>query len=161
MLSRFKKIKLIITDFDGILTDGFVYYSTNSYEEIKKLSFKDIMGISLAVKNNYKVAIISGEKNTIIDRVANRFKLDDVHQGIKDKLTVLHNIADKYSLSLDEICYLGDDINDIPVLEKVGIAITVPDANYKVKKIANIYTTNAAAGNGAFREVVDLLLDNR
>jgi len=161
MLSKFKKIKLIVTDFDGILTDGFVYYSTQSHEEIKKISFKDIMGISLALKNDFKVAIISGEKNTIIDRVANKFNLEDVYQGIKDKLAALHSIADKYSLSLDEICYLGDDINDIPVLEKVGIAITVPDANYKVKKIVNIHITNAAAGDGAFREVVDILLDNR
>ena len=68
-----------------------------SHEEIKKISFKDIMGISLAIKNNYKVAIISGEKNSIIDKVADKFNLDDVHQGIKDKLAALYIIADKYS----------------------------------------------------------------
>ena len=161
MLSKFKNIKLIATDFDGILTDGFVYYSNQSHEEIKRISFQDIMGISLAVKNNYKVAIISGEKNTIIDRVADKFNLDDVHQGIKDKLAALYCILNKYSLSLDEICYLGDDINDIPVLEKVYFPITVPEANYKLKKISNIYVTNANAGNGAFREVIDLLLENK
>ncbi len=69
--------------------------------------------MSLAVKNGYKIAIISGEKNSIIDKVAGKFKLEDVHQGIKDKLAVLLSIAEKYSLSLDQICYLGDDINDI------------------------------------------------
>lgn len=154
-------IKLIATDFDGVLTDGFVYYSSDSVEELKRISFKDIMGISLAVKNNYKVAIISGEKNKIIDRVANKFNLEDVHQGIRDKLAALSAISEKYELPMSNICYLGDDINDIPVLERVGLAITVPEANCKVKKLNNIYITEAQGGNGAFREVVDLLLDKK
>ncbi|EKE03109.1 MAG: acylneuraminate cytidylyltransferase [uncultured bacterium] len=161
-MSRFNNdIKLIATDFDGVVTDGFVYYSNESLEEIKRVSFKDIMGMSLAVKNGYKVAIISGERNKIIDRVANKFNLEDVHQGIKDKLAILLSISEKYSLPLSNICYLGDDINDIPVLEKVGLAVTVPDANCKVKDLNNIYITTAQAGNGAFREVVDLLLDRK
>jgi 3-deoxy-D-manno-octulosonate 8-phosphate phosphatase (KDO 8-P phosphatase) len=159
MLSKFKDIKLIATDFDGIITDGFVYYSSSSDEEVKRVSFKDIMGISLALKNGYKVAIISGERNKIIDKIAEKFNLEDVHQGIRDKLSVLSAIADKYSLPLENICYLGDDINDIPTLEKVGLAVSVPDANHKVKKINGVYITIAQAGNGAFREVIDLLLD--
>jgi len=153
------KIKLIATDFDGIVTDGFVYFSSEYSGELKKVSFKDIMGMSLAVKNGYKIAIISGEKNSIIDKIADKFKLEDVHQGIKDKLAVLLSISEKYKLSLDQICYLGDDINDISTLEKVGFAVTVPDSNYKVKNIPNIYITKANAGNGAFREIIDLLLD--
>ncbi|OGI23617.1 MAG: hypothetical protein A2287_03080 [Candidatus Melainabacteria bacterium RIFOXYA12_FULL_32_12] len=162
MLSRFNNdIKIIATDFDGVITDGFVYYSTESFEELKRVSFKDIMGMSLAVKNGYKVAIISGEKNKIIDRIADKFNLDDVHQGIRDKLAVLLSISEKYSVPLSSICYFGDDINDISVLEKVGLPITVPDANCKVKKINNIYITTAQAGNGAFREVVDLILDRK
>lgn len=160
MLPEFKNIKLIATDFDGVLTDGFVYYSSDSHEELKRISFKDIMGISLAVKNNYKVAIISGEKNNIIDRVAAKFNLEDVHQGIKDKLSALLAISEKYNMSLSEICYLGDDINDIAILEKAGMPVTVPEANYKVKNLSNIYITRSSAGNGAFREVIDLLLDN-
>jgi YrbI family 3-deoxy-D-manno-octulosonate 8-phosphate phosphatase len=154
-----KKIKLIATDFDGIITDGFVYLSSEQSGEIKKVSFKDIMGMSLAVKNGYKIAIISGEKNNIIDKIADKFKLEDVHQGIKDKLSVILSLKEKYSLSFDEICYLGDDINDIAALENVGFAVTVPDANYKVLDVPNIYITKANAGNGAFREIIDLLLD--
>lgn len=154
-------IKLIATDFDGIITDGFVYYSSNSFEEIKRVSFKDIMGLSLAIKNGYKVAIISGDKTPIIDKIAGKFKLEDVHQGIRDKLSVFLSLAEKYSLDLTEICYLGDDINDIPVLEKAGIAVTVPEANYKVKELPNIYITKANAGDGAFREVVDSLLKHK
>ncbi|OGI02157.1 MAG: hypothetical protein A2104_03850, partial [Candidatus Melainabacteria bacterium GWF2_32_7] len=120
MLRLNKNIKLIVTDFDGVLTDGYVFYSSVSDEEIKRISFKDIMGISLAVKNGYKVAIISGEKNKIIDKLANKFLLQDVHQGIKDKLTSLQSIAEKYKLSCEEICFIGDDINDISALEWAG-----------------------------------------
>src|SRR3989339_1314222 len=101
MLSKFNNdIKLIATDFDGVLTDGFVYYSSDSLEELKRVSFKDIMGISLAVKNGYKVAIISGEKNKIIDRIADKFNLEDVHQGIRDKNAILLALCEKYSLPL-------------------------------------------------------------
>jgi len=159
MLRLNNKIKLIATDFDGVLTDGYVFYSSVSDEELKRISFKDIMGISLALKNNYKVAIISGDKNKIIDKLANKFALEDVHQGIKDKLSVLKSIADKYQLSQDEVCFIGDDINDIEALEWAGTAVTVPEANYKVHKVPNVITTATNAGNGVFREVIDLLLD--
>jgi 3-deoxy-D-manno-octulosonate 8-phosphate phosphatase (KDO 8-P phosphatase) len=161
MLNINKKIKIIATDFDGILTDGCVYYSSVSDEELKKISYKDIMGISLAVKNGYKVAIISGEKSRIIDRIAAKFNLTDVHQGIKDKFTVLNAISEKYNTPLSEICYIGDDINDISALEIAGIAITVPGANYKVKAINGILITTEQSGNGAFREVVDSLLADK
>ena len=159
MIQLNKNLKLIVTDFDGVLTDGYVYYSSVSDEELKKISFKDIMGLSLAVKNGYKIAIISGEKNKIIDKLANKFCLEDVHQGVKDKLSVLQSIAEKYKFSQDEICFIGDDINDINALKWSGTAITVPEANYKVKNIANIIITDAHAGNGAFREVIDVLLE--
>ncbi|MEI8389050.1 MAG: HAD hydrolase family protein [bacterium] len=159
MLLKLKEgIKLIATDFDGVLTDGYVFYSSVSDEEIKRINFKDIMGISLAVKNGYKIAIISGEKNKIINKLADKFRLEDVHQGIKDKLSALQSIAEKYQLSQDEICFIGDDINDISALEWVGTPITVPEANYKVKDIKNILITTASAGNGVFREVIDSLL---
>jgi len=158
MIKLNKNIKLIATDFDGVLTDGYVFYSSVSDEEIKRISFKDIMGISLALKNDFKVAIISGEKNKIIDKLADKFSLEDIHQGIKDKLSVLKSVAEKYNFSQDEICYIGDDINDISALEWAGTAITITEANYKVKNIANILITKASAGNGVFREVIDALL---
>lgn len=161
MLKLNKDIKLIATDFDGVITDGFVFYSSTSDEEIKRISFKDIMGLSLTVKNNIPVAIISGEKNKIIDKLANKFNLKDVHQGIKDKLTVLQWLTEKYRFSENDICYIGDDINDIEALNWAGTAITVPNATYKVKNIENILITSANGGDGAFREVVDALLNYR
>jgi 3-deoxy-D-manno-octulosonate 8-phosphate phosphatase (KDO 8-P phosphatase) len=158
MLNIEKNVKIIATDFDGILTDGYVYYSSNSAEETKRISYKDIMGLSLAVKNGYIVAIISGDKSRIIDYVAAKFNITDVHQGIKDKLAVILAISEKYLTPLSEICYIGDDINDISTLEKAGVAITVPGANYKVKEIDGIMITTANSGDGVFREVIDSLL---
>ncbi|MEI7473830.1 MAG: HAD family hydrolase [bacterium] len=160
MLNKFNKIKLIVTDFDGILTDGGVYLSSISDEEVKKVSFKDIMGLSLAVKNGLTVGIISGEDSPIIDNISRRFKLEDVHKGIKHKALALNEIIEKYNLKPENVCYLGDDINDISALEVAGVAVTVPGANYKVQKLEGIYITNAQAGDGAFREVIDLILDN-
>ena len=158
MLNIDKNIKIIVTDFDGVLTDGYVYYSSVSDEEVKRISFKDIMGMSLAIKNGYKVAIISGEKNYIIDRLAAKFCLEDVHQGIKDKVAALMSISGKYGVPLSEICYIGDDINDISALEAAGVAVTVPQSNYKVKQVPGVLITQANAGDGVFREVVDSLL---
>lgn len=153
-------IKMIVTDFDGVLSDGYLYLSSNSLEEIKRISFRDIMGLSQAIKKGYKIAIISGEKNAIIDTVANKFKLEDVYQGIKDKNSVLADIARKYSLSMDEICYIGDDINDEEALKNAGVAFTVNNAYYKIKEIPNIFITKANGGEGAFREVLDILSGN-
>ncbi len=161
MLNIDKNVKIIAADFDGVLTDGYVYYSSVSEEEIKKISFKDIMGISLAVKNGYIVAIISGEDSPIIDRLANKFQLEDVYKGIKDKLSVLNKISKKYQIPFSQICYIGDDINDILTLEAAGVAITVPGANYKVKEVKNILITGANSGNGVFREVIDSLLADK
>lgn len=160
MLNINKTIKIIATDFDGVLTDGYVYYSSESPEEIKRVSYKDIMGMSQALKNGYKIAIISGETNHIIDRLAAKFRLEDVYQGIKDKLSVLISISDKYHIPLSEICYIGDDINDIASLEQAGLAVTVPGANYKVKQVNGVLITTEQGGNGAFREVVDSLIQN-
>lgn len=160
MQNKLKKIKLIITDFDGIMTDGGVYISSVADEEVKKVSYKDIMGISLAVKNDYIVGVISGENSPIIDKIAKRFKLTDIHKGIKQKADSLNEIIKKYNLKPENVCYLGDDINDISALEIAGFAVTVPGANYKVKQLENIYITKSLAGDGAFREVIDLLLDS-
>ncbi len=158
MLNIDKNVKIIVTDFDGIITDGYVYYSSVNDEETKRISFKDIMGMSIALKNGYKIGIVSGEKNSIIDKLAAKFNLEDVHQGIRDKLTVLKGISEKYNVPLSEICYIGDDINDIAALEVAGVAITVPGANYKVKQVPGILITRANSGDGVFREVVDSLI---
>ena len=151
-------IKIVVSDFDGIFTDNSVYI-LNKDTKLKKLSFKDLMGVSIAVKNGIKVAIISGEKSPEIDYIAEKFSLKDIHQGIREKLPVLEKIKQKYSLKDDEILYIGDDINDIACLNSVKYAITVEEANHKVKQVPHIQITTANAGNGAFREIIDNIME--
>lgn len=154
------KIKLIVSDFDGIFTDNSVFV-LNENTKLKKLSFKDLMGVSIAVKNGINVAIISGEKSPEIDYIAQKFSLTDIHQGIRNKYPILKQIVEKYSLSEEEVVYIGDDVNDIDCLNAVKYAVSVNEANYKVKSLPHIQLTQACAGNGAFREVVDNIIELR
>lgn len=150
-------IKFIITDFDGICTDNCAYIDSKG-EISRRVNFKDIMGFSLLKKSGYKIGIISGEKNSAIEKINDTFQLDEVHQGIRAKLDVLKSIIDKYSLNEDEYLYIGDDINDYESLCYVKHKITVPNAVNKIKSINGIQITDAKGGEGAFREVVDAIL---
>ena len=157
MLNLSKTIKMVITDFDGIVTDNCVYIDSNK-NMTRKLNFKDVMGFSLLKKNGYKIGIISGEANSAIEVIDEKFQLDEVHQGIRNKLEILNQIIEKYSLSEEEYLYIGDDVNDFDSLKKTKYAITVPNAIKKVKEIPNIQITQNYGGDGAFREVVDSLI---
>ncbi|MDD3237871.1 MAG: HAD-IA family hydrolase [Candidatus Gastranaerophilales bacterium] len=152
-----KNIKLIVSDFDGVFTDGTAFVDKDLHS-IKKISFKDVMGVSQALKNGYKVAIISGEKTPAIDFLAKKFEAMEDFQDIRPKLPVLKQLMEKYSLTQDEVIYIGDDVNDIESLSFVGNAVTVPNANKKVKSLKNVMITKNAGGDGAFREVIDKLL---
>ena len=154
-----KTVKFIITDFDGIITDNCVYIDSNKNMS-RKLNFKDIMAFSILKKNNYRIGIISGESNSAIEILNEKFKIDEIHQGIRKKIDVLKNIIEKYSLNEDEYIYIGDDINDIESLEYTKYCYTVPNAVNKVKKIKDIQITKSEGGNGAFREIVDTIIDN-
>ncbi|MDD3436463.1 MAG: HAD hydrolase family protein [Candidatus Gastranaerophilales bacterium] len=152
-----KTVKMIISDFDGVMTDGCIYVD----EDLKisrKVCFKDIMGVSILRKAGIELAFISGEKNPIIDLLAERFKIKETHQNIRIKLEVLKSIIEKYNLKSEEFLYIGDDINDIECLQFASVRITVPGAANAVKKVENIQITEQKGGDGAFREVVDCLL---
>ena len=152
-----KTIKIVVTDFDGIITDNCVYIDDDG-KTSRKLNYKDIMAFSLLLKNGFKIGIISGEKNSAIELIKNKFNIEDVHQGIRNKLEVLRSIVEKYNLTLNEIVYIGDDVNDLESLKYVKYPITVPNAVKQVKTIKNIQITTNIGGNGAFREIVDVLL---
>ena len=152
-------IKFVITDFDGICTDNCVYIDSKG-EMSRKVNFKDIMAFSLLKKNGYKVGIISGEKNSAIEKIKNVFSIDEVHQDIRIKIDVIKSIIEKYQLKEDEYLYIGDDVNDYDSLCFVKHKITVPDAVSKIKNIQGIQITDARGGNGAFREVVDAVMGN-
>ncbi len=150
-------IKMVVTDFDGIFTDGSVYIDEDR-KISRKISFKDVMGVSILVKNGYNVAIISGEENSAIKMIAENFKLEDVYMKIRVKIDVLKQILERHNLTPDEVLYIGDDVNDKDCLEFVKTKITVPNANKKIKAIENIQITEATGGDGAFREVVDAIV---
>ena len=147
MLSFPKTIKMVITDFDGIVTDNCVYICANG-DMTRKLNFKDVMAFSLLRKNGYKIGIISGEANSAIE----------INQGIRNKIEILNSIIEKYGLSDDEFVYIGDDVNDYDSLNRAKYAVTVPGATDKVKNIPHIQITETKSGEGAFREIVDSIL---
>ena len=152
-------VKMVITDFDGIVTDNCVYIDSNG-GMTRKLNFKDVMAFSILKKQGYKIGIISGESNSAIDILNDKFNLDEIHTNIRKKLDVLKSIIEKYNLKSNEYIYIGDDINDVEALEFAEIKITVPDAVEKVKNITGIQITSAKGGNGAFREVTDCLINS-
>ncbi|MBQ7449984.1 HAD hydrolase family protein [bacterium] len=153
-------IKLIVTDFDGILTDGSIYVHEDGTTS-KKLNYKDLMGIFQAIKSGINIAIISGDKSKAIDILKEKCPTIDTYQNIRIKIDILKDLVDKYYLTPDEVVYIGDDINDIICLETVKYKVTVPNANWQVKKIPDIQITQNNGGDGAFREVVDSIIFSR
>ncbi|HIT92953.1 MAG TPA: HAD hydrolase family protein [Candidatus Stercorousia faecigallinarum] len=152
-----KTIKMVITDFDGVVTDNCVYIN-DDFSMSRKLNFKDVMAFSILKKNDYMIGIISGEKNAAIEILAKKFQIEEIHQNIRIKIDVLKDIVKKYNLSKEEFLYIGDDINDIECLNFAKYKITVPHSVQKVKDVEGIQVTENEAGNGAFREVADCLI---
>ena len=151
-----ENIKLVVSDFDGIFTDGKLEVFSDG-KTSKKIDYKDIMGIAIILKKRINFAIISGEKSVAIDIIKEKFPQVDAFQNERNKINVLKSLMNKYNLSEKNIIYLGDDINDIECLNYVKNPVTVPEAHDKVKEIIDIYVTKKSCGNGAFREVVDLI----
>lgn len=153
-----KTIKMIISDFDGIMTDNCIYVDEN-LSISRKVNFKDIMAVSLLKKAGIQLAFISGEKNPLIDLLDEKFDLSENHQNIRIKIDVLKSIVEKHNLKKDEFLYIGDDINDIDCLNFSSTKITVPNSTPLVKEVNGVQITKESGGNGAFREVVDCLLN--
>ena len=156
MLKLPETIKMIITDFDGVLTDNFVYIGEDSCST-RRLNYKDVTGCFMLKRHGIDISIISGEKNRAIEWLKETFELQDVHQRIYDKLPVLKSILGKYGLSQEEYLYIGDDINDLECLEYAKYKITVPNATNPIKTLDGIQITTENGGEGAFREVADCL----
>ena len=124
----------------------------------RKLNFKDVMGFYILKRNGYDIAIISGEGNSAIQTMAQKFGIEEIHQNIRVKIDVLKSILEKYNLAQDDYVYIGDDINDLECLNYAKYKITVPHAVEKVKAVDGIQITESFAGDGAFREVADCLI---
>lgn len=153
-----KNIKMVITDFDGVVTDNNVYVDENQNMS-RKLNFRDVMAFSLLKKNGIKIAIISGEQNSAMDLVAEKFSIEDVFGNIRVKIDVLKKIIEKYNLNFDEYVYIGDDVNDRECLENTKFRVTVKNAHKSILKIKDIQITENNGGEGAFREIVDEILE--
>ena len=144
-------------DVDGVLTDGGMYYGENG-EELKKFNTRDGQGVALVREAGLKTAILTRENTPIVTRRAAKLQVDDVHMGVLDKLATLRGIAERHGLSLDEVAYIGDDVNDYEALCHVGLAVAVRDATRLPRSVAH-YVTEAKGGEGAVRELCELILD--
>ncbi|PBO85608.1 MAG: 3-deoxy-D-manno-octulosonate 8-phosphate phosphatase [Thaumarchaeota archaeon] len=156
LAKRCSKIKLVITDVDGVLTDGGMYY-TNKGDIMKRFFARDGMGVTLLKKKKILTLIITKEKTEMVRQWAKRMKIEKMYEGIIQKELILDNICKKFKVKPDEISYIGDDVNDIELLKKVGLAAVPNDAINEAKKNCQ-YKCKAVGGHGAFRELADLIL---
>jgi len=151
-----KKPKLILTDIDGVWTDGGMYYDQTG-NEWKKFHTYDSAGVLFAHQNEIPVGIITGEDTEIVARRAAKLKIDYLFQGVKNKLEVAENLCKELNITLDEVAYIGDDLGDIELLKNVGISATPNSAPEYIKKYSQMVMTKNG-GEGVFREFVEKIL---
>lgn len=154
---RARRIRLIIFDVDGVLTDGKLMISGNG-EVYKAFHAQDGLGITMLRLMGINSAIITGRQSEIVAFRAAELKITDVYQGEKNKLRALKHLASKQQCSFDEIAYVGDDLVDIPAFKNVGLACAVANAVPEVKSLAHYITTHKG-GDGAVREVAEMILN--
>ena len=153
------KIKLFATDVDGTMTDACMYYAENGIE-LKKINFRDGMGFKLLRDAGIKTAIITSENTPIVKKRADKLKVDYLSMENWTKLDFVKSICKELKISLDEVAYIGDDINDIELLTAVKYKACPSDAVKKVKSIKDIIVLENKGGDGAVREFIELLIDN-
>lgn len=152
---RVKRLKLLITDIDGVLTDGSLYY-TKEGETIKSFNVLDGLGIKALQRLGIRLAVISGRDSEALITRLKELEIEDIFTGRHKKTEVYETLKQKYNLRDEECGFIGDDVVDIPVMERVGFPVAVRNAVREVKKVA-VYVTTKEGGKGAFREVVDLI----
>jgi len=153
---KLKRIKLLILDVDGVMTDGRIIMD-NEGKEIKNFDVRDGHGIKILQRYGIKVAILTGRKSKVVEYRAKDLEINDVYQGAFNKKEVLGRILKKHKLSVSAVAFLGDDIVDIPVLKSVGFSAAVADAIAMVKKSVD-YVTGHKGGQGAVREICEMIL---
>src|SRR6516164_9683091 len=154
-----KSIRALAIDVDGVLSDGGLWWGPNG-EEWKRFSFADIMGVSLARRAGFILALISGENSPLVDRYAEKMLIKHLVKGCRDKATAVRDFASAAGVSLAEICFMGDDVNDLPAMKISGYSAAPANAAAVVRERVN-FVAKAAGGNGAVRELVDALLAAR
>jgi YrbI family 3-deoxy-D-manno-octulosonate 8-phosphate phosphatase len=152
------KIKLFLTDVDGVLTDAGMYY-TESGDEFKKFNTHDGMGMKLIQSRGVKVGIITTENTKIVERRAEKLKVDFLKQGIWDKLTAAQEICNELGITLKETAYIGDDVNCKSLLSNVGLAACPANALPEIKAIPGIVHLQKSGGEGAVREFIEYIFE--
>jgi len=152
-------VRLVLSDVDGVLTDGGMYYSEKG-EEFKKFNTRDGMAVELLHKSGIKTALISRENSRIITKRASKIKADKAYLGIQKKELEIMKICNRFHIDPTNIVYIGDDLNDLEIMKMVGFSATPYDGNLEIKKIAN-YICKARGGEGVLREVADLIIKEK
>ena len=151
-----KRIRLFATDVDGVLTDAGMYYS-ESGEELKKFNTRDGMGIKLLQRAGLITAIVTQERTKLVAWRGEKLMMPEVHQGVMDKLSLVREMAARHGLSMDEVAYIGDDINDLATLKAVGFSATPADGMPSVAEAVD-YVCVKKGGEGAVREIIEMIL---
>lgn len=156
---RLGQIKLLSLDVDGVMTDGGLYY-TDDGVQFRKFNVKDGLGIKRAIKSGVQMCIISASKATSTLRRAEHLGIQHVRIGAEDKIAHLREIAGELGIDLHEVAHIGDDLTDIPLMDGIGLPLTVADAVPEVIQVAKFVTTKAG-GKGAVREICDMIVKAR
>lgn len=159
LYKKFKEIKLVLTDVDGVLTDGGMYYTTEG-DIMKKFHARDGMGVTLLRKHNIPTILITKEKTKMVKQWAAKMKVEKLYDGIIKKNMILDKVCNAFNLKSDEIAYIGDDVNDVPLLKVVCLAVTPNDGTKEAKSVSH-YICKLKGGEGAFREFADLIISTR
>jgi 3-deoxy-D-manno-octulosonate 8-phosphate phosphatase (KDO 8-P phosphatase) len=152
-----RRIKLFATDVDGVLTDAGMYYA-ESDDEWKKFNTRDGMGIKLLQKAGIITAIVTQERTKLVARRAEKLMIPELHQGVMDKLTVIREMAARHGLSLKQVAYIGDDVNDLEALKAVGFSASPADGLPDIVAAVD-YVCQKKGGEGAVREIIEMILD--
>jgi 3-deoxy-D-manno-octulosonate 8-phosphate phosphatase (KDO 8-P phosphatase) len=152
-------VRLLALDVDGVLTDGSLYFTSDG-QELKAFNSRDGLGLRALMDNGYQVALITGRTSSSLLHRAEQLGIEHVYQGQDNKLIAYNDLIEKLGIPDDQVCYAGDDWIDLPVLNRVGLAVTVADADPEVLKRCH-WVTNNPGGHGAVREICNLLLESR
>tara|TARA_X000001036_G_scaffold398851_1_gene402041 strand:- start:2868 stop:3359 length:492 start_codon:yes stop_codon:yes gene_type:complete len=154
--NKIKNIQIVLTDVDCVLTDGGMYYD-KSGDIMKKFHTRDGMGVTLLRKKNIPTIIVTKESTLMVRKWAKSMKIERIYDGVSNKGSILPDICKKYKIKSENVAYIGDDVNDLELLENVGFSAVPNDAIIEAREIAD-YICNTNGGNGVLREIADLII---
>ena len=157
LVQALKRIRLFATDVDGVLTDAGMYYA-ESGDEWKKFNTRDGMGLKLLQKAGIITAIVTQERTKLVARRAERLAISELHQGVLDKLSLVREMAARHALTLSQVAYIGDDVNDLETLKAVGFSATPADGMPQIVAVVD-YVCQNKGGEGAVREIIEMILE--